>query len=206
MKIKLPLLAGFTLLLALAACGSSGDKDKDAAEEKDKTEEPKKEEAKKDEKRPICPQVAIIRELETDRDFGGEKPDPSQLVSAAHMKTVSGNCAYQDEGVDVAFAVDMVAARGPRLGSGHAEFPFFVAVVDPSGAVLNKESMSAAFSFKDEENISQHTEPLHVFIPLAKEQIASGPSYQVLTGFQLTDDQLKIIRAQEPGNPARAVK
>ena len=39
---------------------------------------------------PICPQVAIVRELEGISDYGTETPDPSQLVSQARMSSIEG--------------------------------------------------------------------------------------------------------------------
>ena len=172
----------FAAVLAIAACSSDSDKKKDA----DKTEEPKKAEAPT----PICPQVAIVRALETLRDYGHEKPDPKELVAAARMLNVQGNCAYLPNGIDIKFKLNMQAFRGPRLGGLHTGFPFFVAVVDPDGAVLNKNQLTVDFGFSSEDPLANDEENLHVFIPLAKAAQSAGPNYQVLTGFQLTEEQL----------------
>ncbi|HUY68470.1 MAG TPA: hypothetical protein VMV79_04135 [Alphaproteobacteria bacterium] len=202
------LLIGFALMLALGACSSSSSEQK---EEKIKTEQNNAAAnamADREYKngKPICPKVAVIHELQIVRDYGREKPDPSQLVAAARIMGVTGSCAYEDKGIDVTFTADMVAGRGPRLGGDSAEFPFFVAVVDPTQDILNKDQMTATFRFEDGKKRAPHQESLHVFIPLAKKDDASGPDYQVLIGFQLSEEQLKEVRKHENGGspPASA--
>ena len=191
-----------TSLVALAGCSifeSADDrqKEKEHKAEKAALKERKELEA---ETKPICPQVAIVRELEAVRDYGGEKTAPDQLVSAARMNKISGNCAYQDKGIDIKFQLDMEAARGPRLGGLHANIPYFIAVVDPSGAILNKDRMTVDMRFSSDEMHMFHQEVLHVFIPLAKNQQRSGPNYQVLAGFQLTQQQLDETMKGKPAN------
>ncbi len=192
---KLPRhILGFMLLLALAACASDSDKDKDT----EKKDSDKKKEADKEKPLPICPQVAILRELETIQDYGNEKPDPAQLVAQANMRSVDGTCAYRDNGIDVAFDLNFIAAKGPRLGGLHIGFPYFVSVVDSGQNILTKERMTVEFGFSSESKITEHAESLHVFIPLAKDKRALGPSYRVLMGFQLTQEQLDTVRGNAP--------
>lgn len=193
--LLLPLFLVLVSSFALTACGS----DDDAKPDSDKQETSK---AERDEQKlaemkqpkikapePICPQVAIVRGLDLVKDYGNEPPAPDQLVSAGKMVKIEGDCAYTDEGVDVKFSVNMAMKRGPRLGGSHVGFPIFVAVLDPAGDVLNKDQMTVEINFSSDEAVAFHAEPLHVFIPLAKDQQNLGPSYKVLTGFQLSPAQ-----------------
>jgi hypothetical protein len=195
MMSKLPRhLLGLMLVLALAACASDdADKNKDA-DKKDKD----KKEAEKEQATPICPQVAILRELEAIQDYGNEKPDPGQLVAKAKMRSVDGTCAYRKDGIDVAFDLNFVAAKGPRLGGLHIGFPYFIAVVGSDDNILNKERMTVEFGFSSSSEITERAESLHVFIPLPKDKRVSGPSYRVLMGFQLTQEQLDTARGNVP--------
>lgn len=141
----------------------------------------------------LCPQTAIVRELERVQDFGHDTPGRENLVAEGLLRGVKGSCHYRDEGgVDVDFAVRMAAARGPRLGGDHVSFPFFVAVADPSKDILSKEMMTAEFRFSGKDKIAEHEETLHVFIPADKD--ADAAWYQVLIGFQLSEDQLDAAR------------
>jgi hypothetical protein len=203
-----PFLCTIIFLSMLTACGSSDDKDKPVSTNQDKEDakEKSKEEAKKAAEKkilPICPQVAIIRELDDMHDYGTEKPSADQLVSEARMENVEGDCAYQENGIDITFDLNFIAGRGPRMGGNHASFPYFIAVVDPEENVLNKDKMTAEFKFSDDKDkkIVDQTEPLHVFIPLPQDKRDTGPGYQVLLGFQLTQEQLDATRALQSETP-----
>jgi hypothetical protein len=199
MRLRPLLLIGFLLLaaaLSLSACGSADDAKHDDAKAEEKAAEHKKAEAAK--VAPICPQVAIVRGLDVVRDYGGEKPDPDQLAIASKLLGIEGDCEYRDDGIDVAFHLNMAAARGPRLGGLHASFPFFVAVVDPDGHILNKNQMTAEVSFSSDEKIANHDEVMHVFIPLPKSKKAAGPYYRVLAGFQLKETPSKETIQPKP--------
>lgn len=145
---------------------------------------------------PICPQVAIIRDLQNVADYGNEAPDPSQLVFRAHLKSLEGDCAYIKDkaGVDIGFSLNFVAARGPRLGGLHTSIPYFIALVDPDDKIITKMQMTKEFGFSSSEKITEDSEDLHVFIPITKDKWALGPNYRVLIGFQLNEEQVKAAR------------
>jgi len=173
--------AKYLLLLAVltvAACVSDDDKS-DASKHDKKTDQAK---VKTDDL--ICPQVAILSEVQEKFDYGGEKPDPSQLVASAKMKSVEGDCAYQATGIDIAYTIHMVAKRGPHLGGDQASFPYFVAIIDPADNIISRQVITATFKFSGADKIAADDEALHVFIPLAQAAQEAGPAYRVLAGFE----------------------
>lgn len=139
----------------------------------------------------VCPQTAIIRELEQVKDYGNDTPDNETLVATALMKSVKGRCDYNEGYVDVDFELALVAGRGPRLGSNRVSFPYFVSIIDPAQAILSKELMTAEFTFDDEKKATGSNESLHVRIPI--ESVPDGRNFRVLMGFQLTEEQRKAI-------------
>ncbi|MDR3450014.1 MAG: hypothetical protein P4M15_09780 [Alphaproteobacteria bacterium] len=161
------------VVLAFAACSSDGDKKPDVAKEDAPA---KKQELKTGNL--ICPQVAILTEGQQVMDFGGEKPDPAQLVSIGRMKNVEGDCGYRADGIDIKFTLHMMAKRGPRLGGDSIDLPYFIATVDPAEHVLSRQVMTAHFKFSDDA--ADDDENLHVFIPLAKQEQLAGPDNRVL--------------------------
>jgi hypothetical protein len=196
------LLAFACLLNFTVACSKDTQQAQEEEEEEQQRQEKEAAEAKSAVEtwhpKLICPQVAIVHELDTIRDYGGaQQPAANQLVAASRMQSVSGDCGYQDDGIDIAFELDFTAARGAHLSGRNVEFPFFVAVIDPDGHILNKNQMTEKFHFKDEDKTAERSDNLHVFIPMPKDQHKAGPNYRVLTGFQLTEDQLKQVRAAE---------
>ncbi len=176
-------------LMFLVACADDSDKTEDT----DKHEPPAPKTA---EVLPICPQVAIVKELEAVNDYAGETPTKDQLVAAALMRNVVGTCSYADAGIDVTFDLNFAAERGPKLGGLKASFPFFVAVVAPNATVLNKELMTLELKFSSDTPFADRSESLHVLIPIDKSKRSTGPDYQVLMGFQLTKDQLEQTKKE----------
>lgn len=55
--------------------------------------------------------------------------------------------------------------------------------------------MTANFAFEGAKEFSESAEPIHVFIPLAKD--ADAGNYQILAGFQLTEEQIAEARAHQ---------
>jgi len=181
----------FPMVAMLAACGHD---DPEQEKEKETNKAANKEIQKEDERLPICPQTAIVRELDEIRDYGRENPIDEQLVAKATMHSVDGTCEYRDtkkeHGINILFDLSMIAMRGPRLGGLRTTFPYFVAVVDPSGNVLNKNEMRADIHFSSNNEPANVEQSLHVFIPLDKKSWSTGPQYQVLMGWQLTQEQV----------------
>ena len=134
---------------------------------------------------PICPQVAIVRELGMMIDSGKIKLDTSAFHARAEMTGVAGDCTYQKDGIDVYFSLKMKALRGDLTSGGAVRFPYFAAVVGPDGAILNKEKMTVTFSLDGAKRSVEQEEALHVFIPLSKDLRSTGPAYRVLLGYQL---------------------
>ena len=99
------------LAMTLAACADSGDKP--VAPKDEVSAKPAKQQSKTENL--ICPQTAILEQAEKMFDYGGETPDPSQLVAEARMTAVKGDCAYRKDGIDIAFTLHMQAARGKKL-------------------------------------------------------------------------------------------
>jgi hypothetical protein len=175
-------------VLTLAACAS------------DKADKPKEEEPKPAKEAPfkadnlICPQVAILQAAQDVRDYGRETPAPSELVASAHMKRIEGDCGYKTDknhsGIDINFTLHMNASKGPRLGGVQTSFPYFIAIIDPSDAIVSRQTVTASFSFSGLDKKADLDEPLHVFIPLSEQAMQAGPDYRVLVGFQLPKDQV----------------
>jgi hypothetical protein len=182
-------IASLFVFLALIACGSSDkpelspDASSTEAVQEAPTPEP---EVRTDNL--ICPQVAVLREADEEFDYGGEKPNPGQLVAKARLGKITGDCAYRkkegsETGIDISFKLEALAMRGPRLGGDQVSFPYFLAVVDPSDVVLSRQLMTAQFHFSGDNKVAELAEPLHVFIPLPIKDLPSGPHYRVLIGF-----------------------
>jgi acetylornithine/N-succinyldiaminopimelate aminotransferase len=135
----------------------------------------------------ICPQVAILQPAQEIFDYGGENPDPAQLVARVKMQSIEGDCGYQKNGIDINFTLHLSALRGPRLGGDKFSMPFFIAIVDPSENIISRQTVTAQFHFAGSKT-AMDDEALHVFIPLPEKDQLGGPDYRVLTGFKQRKD------------------
>jgi len=142
---------------------------------------------------PPCPQVVIVRALETYNDYGSDTPNPVNLVAVGKMDKVVGTCQYNDEGIDIQFILSMRALKEERLGGDQVTMPYFVSVVDAEDKIESKEFMSASFKFKDTP-IASFQEELRVFIPYVGDKKATNS--RVLIGFQLTQEQ-RLLQLRE---------
>lgn len=141
---------------------------------------------------PPCPQVAIVRALETFNDYGSDVADPSNLVAVAKMDDVIGACEYTDDNVEINFTLSMRALKGKRLGGNQVSMPYFISVVGDDNKVISKEIMTANFVFGDTP-VAKFQEPLHVKLPYMNKEKLTGT--RVLMGFQLTQEQrMKAMR------------
>jgi hypothetical protein len=88
----------------------------------------------------VCPQPAILAGLESTTVFvGGATSGPEQdLRYAAAMENIGGGCVYDDDGLTVDLTIDLVVEPGPAFTGGAVNVPWFVAVADDSGAIIDK--------------------------------------------------------------------
>jgi hypothetical protein len=106
------------LLLALVACGRG---------------EPARQAS-------VCPQPAILAGLESTTAFrGGATSGPeSELLYFAAMENIGGGCVYDSDGLTVDLAIDLIVEPGPAFTGGPVTVPWFVAVADAAGTIIDK--------------------------------------------------------------------
>lgn len=97
-------------------------------------------------------------------------------------------CRYEDESLDVRFALDFVARHQAKGQDRHLDAPFIIAVVDPHGTVIAKTQYNLSMHLDGEEALSGHQENLRVQLPVRPD--VDGALYRVLTGFQLDEKHL----------------
>jgi len=172
------------VFLAMAACAS----DEDVAVPEAEPEAPPKQEIKT--QNLICPQVAVVKEAEEAADYQNGEADPAKLIAKAKMTGIDGDCGYRkgdldESGIDIAFTLKSVAMRGPKLDKEKAKisFPFFVAVLDQSDQIVNRQTLTEKYRFSGDEKVKEQSEQLHIFIPMPEENLTAGPDYRVLIGF-----------------------
>lgn len=146
-----------------------------------------------------CPIVDVLPDTRSITYFEGNTPSPNAITARAAIKEIRGGCEYQDNAVvvDIDMVMDgMITDKARYEGRKDLEafmtFPYFIAVMDPQGNMIDKKIMATAMRFKPNSNDLVHAEKITQTIPLS--DIGLGSQYVIATGFQLTRAQLEYNR------------
>ena len=158
---------------------------------------------------PVCPATGVLSDAASVTKLRpGTSPAmtrPADIAFQALMSQARLDCNYDRNAntlvVNIKFAIR--ASRGPGLTGADPQLPFFVAIVDADNNVLVKNV------YNSEPQMSGHpaatyTETISNFpVPLAMDRRPSD--YEILTGFQLTPDELAYNRLPRAVPTAQAV-
>jgi hypothetical protein len=147
---------------------------------------------------PVCPASAVLSDAATvtklKSGVSGAMAKPADVSFEAEMSQARLDCNYNRADnkltVNVKFAVK--ASRGPAAPAGNPQLPYFVAIVDADNTVLVKNVYNSQPQM-DGRNNNTYTETISDLpVPLAMDRRPSD--YEILTGFQLTPDELAYNR------------
>jgi hypothetical protein len=135
----------------------------------------------------ICPAVGLVGETSTVTKFR-EKGSylESDVLYEAYISGLSSSCDEESGGVVADFTFDLTAIKGASSGTDQVSLPYFVAVATPGGGIISKQVFNAVVDLSKDgrgtvrEHLQQHIQ-------------ADGQdfhTYEVLIGFQLTEDDL----------------
>lgn len=148
-----------------------------------------------------CPAVKVADELSALSEFSSGEfsntPADQDLVSRVRVADLKSTCSYGPKSVTVDLAVTLEGTLGPAGrpvsgGKSYYSYPFFIAVSQPGGKILAKEVFAAPMTYPAGQMRQTYTEKLRQIIPVRNQ--GRGARYQVLVGFQLTDEQLAYNR------------
>lgn len=188
------LLPLILLPLALAGCETLGLRDPAPAQIVDTS--------------PACPVTAVLSDAVTVTKVKpgtstAQTPPPANVLFTGEMSQARLTCDYDRTrntlSVDVNFAIR--ATRGQGANGTDPALDYFVAVVDVDNNVLVKKTFQSRPNLGGrttgtfEETVGNFVVPLE----MDKRPI----DYEILTGFQLTPDELALNRAPKPVPQAR---
>jgi hypothetical protein len=149
--------------------------------------------------RPVaCPTPGIVAGLETNTVFrGGASSGPeADLLYAVAMENIGGGCTYGSDGMVIQLAVDVVVEPGPAFAGGPVSVPWFVAVADPSGAIVDKQTFNSSIDMAagavrggTRESLEQR---------YADVDTSSGAAYRLYLGLEIDRDEALRRRATLP--------
>ena len=150
---------------------------------------------------PACPDTSVVSDASTITRFGpGPGRDLLNVDLQAEIADLVTACndKKKRDGVPVAevvLAPVIVASRGPANQNRTPTLRYFVSVVDANQQILQKQTFDLRLDFTENRTrlvIRDDDPPIKVYVPNRKGAGARG--YQVLVGFQLTQEELTYNR------------
>lgn len=148
-----------------------------------------------------CPQVAVVEDLKNLTQFETPaKPTPGSKISSITLSGIKSSCAVTEKTVAVDIGLRFDGQLGPQADEWKSQsrsfaYPYFIAVTTQSGEIISKEVFAATISYDKAEKALTQEESIRQVIPLRDGKAAS--SYEILVGFQLTEDELNYSRMME---------
>lgn len=144
-----------------------------------------------------CPPVGAPAPLDTFTQFepgGGQ--DLTQVRFSGRLSGLRMACEYDEKGVDLELAIEIVVERGPADRARRAELQYFVAVEDGPGNITAKQLFDVAVPFEGNSRRLARLEEIELRIPAP-----AGHGFKqtrVLVGFQLAPEQVEFNRRRKP--------
>jgi hypothetical protein len=151
---------------------------------------------------PICPATAVLSDAVTVTKLKPGtppgQPNPANVAFTAEMSQAKLDCNYDREQNRLSVAIDFAvkATRGPAAMGPDPQIDFFVAVVDADNNIISKTVYHGQPDLSGRAS-NVYTQKVNNFpVPLAMDK--RPYDYEILTGFQLTPDELAYNRAPKP--------
>jgi hypothetical protein len=147
---------------------------------------------------PVCPATAVLSDAATVTKLkpgvAGAMAKATDISFQAEMSQARLDCNYARAEnkltISVKFAVK--ASRGPAGAASNPQLPYFIAIIDSDNAVLVKNVYNSQPQLEGRSNNTYTETVSDLPVPLAMDRRPSD--YEILTGFQLTPDELAYNR------------
>ena len=145
-----------------------------------------------------CPNAMSLYDAHRLVELKGERNIYENVGFTAEILNVSGTCRYTDQRADpinVEVSVDLAFGRGAAAAGETKVYELFLAVTALDKFVVDKQVFPIVVTFPAGKDRVYHSEYFsEVLIPRAAAE-TSGANYEILFGFELTDEQLKFNRS-----------
>ncbi len=143
---------------------------------------------------PICPQLALVKDAADLTRFNGRGEDISDLDLTARLSAVPAACSQTKRStVDADLQVVVAIARGPARTDRTASVPYFVAVTDAAGKLIDKQNFVLGGTFPPNvDRMNATSEKLTLSFPVS--DTVKAADYRIYVGFALTPQELAYNR------------
>lgn len=144
-----------------------------------------------------CPNALALYDAHRSVEMAGEELAYANVGFTAEILNVVGRCRYSGENadpIDMQVGVRMAFGRGPAAVGSSKTYQLFVAVTRTDSAVIAREVFPVTVRFeRGQDRVEVIEEFAPITIPRAN-PTTSGANFEVLLGFELTDEELQFNR------------
>jgi hypothetical protein len=145
-----------------------------------------------------CPNALALYDAHRLVQINGDSPIFENVGFTGEIMNVASACRYTDREaspIRMDMAVRLAIGRGPAAVGATHTYEMFVAVTRTDSAVIHRETFPITITFEPgEERVEVIEEFEDIRIPRAT-PTTSGSNFEVLVGFELTDEQLEFNRS-----------
>lgn len=141
-----------------------------------------------------CPPISARTDLTHLIEFSDPaKAGDATKVSEATMTSVKNSCKVENGGIIMQIDLAFTGETGPKARAKPTDkpsfaYPYFVAVTDEKGNVVSKEIFAVTLAYDANQKTVIQDETIYQNMPVP--DTAAGQTFHVITGFQLSADQL----------------
>ncbi len=145
-----------------------------------------------------CPNALALYDAHRLVEIEGDNLVYENVGFTAEILNVASFCRYTDQDarpIDMEMGVRMGFGRGPAAVGDTKTYTLFVAVTRTDDVVIHREDFPITITFEPgQDRVEVIEEFPSISIPRA-EANTSGVNFEVLVGFELTDEQLEFNRS-----------
>ncbi|WP_233350387.1 hypothetical protein [Henriciella barbarensis] len=141
-----------------------------------------------------CPPVAALYDASRIVEFSGDTNSFHEITYTGEITGVDLVCRYlDDQPMRAEVEIDFAFGKGPQADSNRHTYRYWVAVTRRSSKVLAKQYFTVDANFAGNTIDGRREVVQDILVPRADETI-SGSNFEVIVGFDLTDEQLAFNR------------
>jgi hypothetical protein len=141
----------------------------------------------------VCPPPLTVTDagrLTHFRDGAGR--DPRDIAYEAQLLNAASSCKVGNNVLDVTLVMIVSVTAGPSVTAGQTSVPYFVRVVDASGAVVQGQDFTADFKLSAANPRGESREELSLRLPFTQVNDIGG--YRIAVGLRPSQEELNYNR------------
>lgn len=141
-----------------------------------------------------CPSVRVLYDASRFVEISGDLKFDNVGFTGEIQKIESACRYYGENPIEVGLAIDMALGKGPKAEGERKLVKYWIAVTRKDVAPIFKKDFTGEVFFpKGSDRVRLITPEVSIEIPRANKEV-SGANFEILVGFDLTDEQLKFNR------------